>query len=52
MFDKATSITTTIALRPNYNVDAETLELAAVERTRAILLAFDYTFGKPTAGLS
>jgi hypothetical protein len=52
MLDKTTSITTTIALRPNYNVDAETLELAAIERMNAVLLAFDYTFDKPTAGLS
>jgi hypothetical protein len=51
MLDKATSIATTITLRPKYNVDAETLELAAIERMRAILLAFDNTFEKPTAGL-
>lgn len=50
MLDTKDPINATLALRPNHNVAAEALELAAEKRMEAELLVFDDTFNQPTTG--
>jgi hypothetical protein len=48
MLDTKDPINATLALRPNHNVAAEALELAAEKRMEAELLVFDDTFNQST----
>jgi hypothetical protein len=50
MSNRTTTINATLALQPNHDITAESLELAAEKRMEAELLAFDNAFDQATTG--